>query len=250
MAQPKAACQLIIFGERTGTDLPGVLRDIAQAGYDGFEGGGPGTMSAAHMNALLGELGLQLAGVHSGYDDSLQDLDATLSYMDALDCRLLMCSGVGDTKGGLAAYERAAEVFNQVGRRCQEHGIRFCYHNHSWEFQTYDGVRALDRLYELTDPRYVYLCVDVYWVAHGGSDPAAFLQQHLDRIGTVHFKDMGEDGSFAEIGQGTLDFPAMMEVLSAKPDLDWIIVEQDRTRRTPEESIALSRQYMRDELGL
>jgi len=249
MAQPQVACQLIVFGERPRTDLPGVLRAIAQAGYDGFEGGGPGALSAAQMKALLEELGLQLAGVHSGYD-GLQDLDATLSYMDALDCRLLMCSGVGDTKRGLAAYESAADVFNRVGRRCQERGIRFCYHNHSWEFQTYDGVRALDRLYELTDPRCVHLCVDVYWVAHGGADPAAFLQQHLDRIGTVHFKDMGEDGSFAEIGQGTLDFSAMMEVLSTKPDLEWIVVEQDRTRRTPEESIALSRQYMREELGL
>jgi sugar phosphate isomerase/epimerase len=96
----------------------------------------------------------------------------------------------------------------------------------------------------------VYLCVDVYWVAHGGADPVAFLQKHLDRIGTVHFKDMALDGSFAEVGQGTLDFPGMMEVLATRPDLGWIIVEQDRTSRSPEESISLSRQYMRGELGL
>ncbi|MFL7811145.1 MAG: hypothetical protein AB8I80_21075 [Anaerolineae bacterium] len=42
----------------------------------------------------------------------------------------------------------------------------------------------------------------------------------------------------------------MMEVLSAKPDLEWIIVEQDRTTRTPKESITLSRQYMQEELDL
>jgi sugar phosphate isomerase/epimerase len=248
MAQPQVACQLIVFGGRDRTDLPGVLREVAAAGYDGYEAG-PGEMDIAELKTLLQELDLKLAGVHTGYE-GLQDLEDILSYMDALDCHLLMCSGVGSREDGLDAYERAAEVFNDAGRRCQEHGIRFCYHNHSWEFQTYGGVRALDRLYELTDPRYVYLCVDVYWVAHGGDDPAAFLQKHLDRIGTVHFKDMGEDGSFAEVGQGTLDFPAMMEVLSAKPDLDWIIVEQDRTTRTPKESIALSRQYMQEELDL
>jgi sugar phosphate isomerase/epimerase len=248
MAQPQVACQLIVFGGRDRTDLPGVLREVAAAGYDGYEAG-PGEMGTAELKTLLQELDLKLAGVHTGYE-GLQDLEDILSYMDALDCRLLMCSGVGSRDEGLEAYERAAEVFNDAGRRCQEHGIRFCYHNHSWEFEVFDGVRALDRLYELTDPRYVYLCVDVYWVAHGGDDPAAFLQKHLDRIGTVHFKDMGEDGSFAEVGQGTLDFPAMMEVLSAKPDLDWIIVEQDRTTRTPKESIALSRQYMQEELDL
>jgi sugar phosphate isomerase/epimerase len=227
MAQPQVACQLIVFGGRDRTDLPGVLREVAAAGYDGFEAG-PEEMDTAEIKALLDELDLKLAGVHTGYE-GLQDLEDILSYMDALDCHLLMCSGVGSRDEGLAAYERAAEVFNDAGRRCQENGIRFCYHNHSWEFQTYGGVRALDRLYELTDPRYVYLCVDVYWVAHGGDDPAAFLRKHLDRIGAVHFKDMGQDGAFLEIGQGTLDFAAMMKVLSA---------------------IALSRQYRQEELDL
>ena len=133
MAQPQVACQLIVFGKRAQTDLPGVLREVATAGYDGFEGGGPGAMSVSQMKALLDELGLQLAGVHTGYE-GLQDLEATLDYMDALDCRLLMCSGVGSREDGLEAYERAAEVFNDVGRRCQERGIRFCYHNHAWEY--------------------------------------------------------------------------------------------------------------------
>ena len=141
MARPHVAGQLIVFGGRDRTDLPGVLGEVAAAGYDGFEGGGPSEMSATEMKALLQELGLQLAGVHTGYE-GLPALEATLDYMNALDCRLLMCSGVGSRQGGLGAYERAAEVFNDVGRRCQERGICFCYHNHSWEFETYGGVRA------------------------------------------------------------------------------------------------------------
>jgi len=246
MGKPEIACQLIIFGRRNRDDLPGVLKEVADAGYAGIEGGGAG--DAEEMRKLMDGLGLKLAGAHSGFG-SFETLDETISYMKAMDCKLLMCSGVGDTKRGLVAYEEAAEVFNDVGRRCREEGIKFCYHNHSWEFQKFDGVTALERLYELTDPRYVHLCVDVYWVQHGGESPVEFLRKYLDRVGTVHFKDMKDD-TFAEVGQGIVDFPGIMEVLSEKADMEWIIVEQDRTQRTPEESIRMSRQYIKDKLGL
>lgn len=248
MAKPKIACQLIIFGPRGGEDLPGVLKDVAEAGYAGIEGGGPNSRSAEEMKELLDSSGLKLAGVHSGFGN-YGDLDDTIAYMKAMDCRLLMCSGVGDTSKGLAAYEEAAETFNDVGRLCREEGIKFCYHNHSWEFQKFDGVVALDRLYELTDPRFVHACVDVYWVQHGGESPAEFLKKHLDRVATVHFKDMKDD-TFAEVGQGIIDFPGIMEALSGKEDLEWIIVEQDTTQRTAKESVNMSRQYIKEKLGL
>jgi hypothetical protein len=139
--QPQIACQTIVFGARPRQDLPGVLREIVPqqnggsataAGYAGFEGGGPGAMPVAEMKALLADMDLKLAGVHTGYE-GLADLDEIVPYMQALDCQLLMCSGVDDRQGGLAAYEAAADTFNAVGRRCSAEGVRFCYHNHPEE---------------------------------------------------------------------------------------------------------------------
>lgn len=249
MGKLDVACQLIIFGARGEQDLPGVLKEVAEAGYTGIEGTSPGTMETSKLKKLMKDLGLKLAGVHTGFG-SFDDLDKTISYMKDMDCNLFMISGVGDTSAGLSAYEKAADVFNEVGRKCHDAGIKFCYHNHSWEFQKFNGVTALDRLYELTDSKYVHLCVDVYWVKHGGESPANFLRKNLDRLATVHFKDMAQDGDFAEIGQGIIDFPSIMKVLSDKKDIEWIIVEQDRTKRTPKESITISRQYIKEKLGL
>jgi len=246
MGKAKVACQLIVFGPRNKDDLPAVLKEVAEAGYAGIEGGGPEGRSAEEMKELLGDL--KLAGVHEGYGN-FDNLDETIEYMKEMDCKLLMCSGVGDTKRGIVAYEEAAEVFNDIGRQCRKEGIKFCYHNHSWEFAKFDGVTALDRLYELTDPKFVNLCVDVYWVLHGGESPAEFLKKNLDRVATVHFKDMKDD-TFAEVGQGIVDFPGIMDVLSAKDDLEWVIVEQDTTSRTPLESATMSRQYIKEKLGL
>ena len=248
MGKPKIACQLIVFGGRDKEDLSGVLKEVAEAGYAGVEGTAPGVMDTKELRKLMDDLGLKLAGIHCGFG-ALDQLDSNLSYMKEMGSKLLMVSGVGDTKKGLAAYEKAAETFNKVGRRCREEGITFCYHNHSFEFKTFDGVTGLSRLYELIDPKYVRTCVDVYWVQHGGESPAEFLEKHLDRVATVHFKDMKDD-TFAEVGQGIVDFPGIMEALSHKSDLDWIIVEQDRTQRTPLESITMSRKYIRERLGL
>ena len=248
MGRPKIACQLIVFRGRDREDLPGVLKEVAEAGYAGIEGTAPGVMNTGELRRLMDSLGLQLAGVHCGFA-ALDELDSNLSYMKEMDSKLLMVSGVGDAKRGLVAYEAAAEILNEVGRQCYEEGITLCYHNHSFEFKSFDGVTGLSTLYELTDPEYVRACVDVYWVQHGGKSPAAFLRKHLDRVATVHFKDMKDD-TFAEVGQGIVDFASIMEVLSDKEELEWIIVEQDRTQRTPGESITMSRQYIKEELGL
>ena len=110
----QVACQLIIFGNQPEQDLPGVLKTVADAGYAGIEGGAGGPRSAAEMRQLLDSYGLRLAGAHTGYG-GLQDVDAMLDYMEVLDSKLLMVSGVADHRRGLVAYDEAAEVFNHVG---------------------------------------------------------------------------------------------------------------------------------------
>ena len=247
MGKPNVACQLIIFGARGGQDLPGVLKEVSEAGYAGIEGGT--SPDVVKTKKLMDDFGLKLAGVHTGYG-GFDNLSETIAYLKAMNSNLYMISGVGDTSKGISAYEETAKVFNEVGRKCYNEGIKFCYHNHSWEFQKYDGIVALDRLYELTDPKYVHLCVDVYWVQHGGESPVDFLKKHLDRVATIHFKDMFPDKGFAEIGQGIINFPGIMKVLSEKKDLEWVIVEQDNTKRTPQESVTISRKYIKENLGL
>jgi len=247
MGKPNVACQLIIFGARGGEDFPGVLKELSEAGYAGIEGGT--SPDVVKTKKLMDDFGLKLAGVHTGYG-GFDNLNETITYLKAMNSNLYMISGVGDTSKGISAYEETAKVFNEVGRKCYDEGIKFCYHNHSWEFQKYDGVVALDRLYELTDPKYVHLCVDVYWVQHGGESPVDFLKKNLDRVATVHLKDMFPDKGFAEIGQGIIDFPGIMKVISEKKDLEWVIVEQDNTKRTPKESVTISRKYIKEKLGL
>jgi sugar phosphate isomerase/epimerase len=200
-----------------------------------------------------------------------------IEYMSALGGKFIMVSGVGDHQTeGLRAYEQAAGLFNEAGRKCRDGGLQFCYHNHSWEFAEYDrasgnevpagtpgAVTGLERLYELTDPQLVKGCVDVYWVQHGGRDPAEFLARYRDRIGYPHLKDMRylgaeprrqgrlerEEATFVELGRGEVDFPAIWRVLEPL-DLPWAVYEQDRSDLPPGEAAAISRRYLKEALGL
>ena len=247
----RVGAQPIIYGQRNATDLPGVLREIKRAGYDGFESGNLyARYSKSEVRDLLDSAGLAVSGVHSGFGDVADTgkVESAIEFLKDVGARALMVSGVGDLKQGLAAYDHAIEVFERAGRLCRSEGIDFCYHNHAWEFDPIDGTVPMHYLCERTDPALVKLCIDVYWVHVGGEDPAAFIRRYEDRAVYFHFKD-GFKGRFTELGRGEVDFDRLMpEVRRLSPE--WVVYEQDRTEIEPEESLRISRQFMRDRLQL
>lgn len=249
MPKYQIGCQPIIYGKRASEDFPGVLAELSEAGYDGVETGNltAGGRTIDEAKALLRRHNLKHAGVHTGYVN-LEQFDELIQFTAAMGCRYLMASGT-DGRDSLDDYKRAAETFNEVGRRCNNAGVKFCYHNHSWEFKDFGGTNGLVTLYESTDPKLVHACVDTYWVKHGGQDPAAFLRKYINRVAYLHFKDMNKDGSFGEVGHGILDWKGIMEALKGA-NVEWLTVEQDRTDKTPKESITMSCRYMRETLGV
>jgi sugar phosphate isomerase/epimerase len=114
-----------------------------------------------------------------------------------------------------------------------------CYHNHDFEFNQFDGEYLLDLLYANTDPALVQAEIDGYWVQHSGIDPVAYITKYADRTPLVHLKDMTNDGTrfFAEVGTGIVDIDG---IIAAATSAKWLIVEQDQSRSTPMESIAIS----------
>jgi len=249
MARPKVGCQPIIFGGHDEYGLAGMLKAMADAGYDGVEMGPPRSPEAKdELRRLLDEHGLEVLGSHTGYE-RLDRLEANLRFLGDFGASLLMISGTGDRAAGAASYAAAAGVLNDCGRRAAEAGVTLCYHNHSWEFHdAFDEGCGMDILLRELDPACAKLCVDVYWIYDGGRDPAAFLEQWKDRVAVVHLKDRKND-TFCEVGQGELDFKAIFEVLGPL-GLPWVVTEQDRTDKDPAVSIKMSRDYLREAIGI
>jgi sugar phosphate isomerase/epimerase len=250
MAAPRIGVQLIVYRGREQEDLTGVLAEVRRARYDGIEAGNLSSIAPATVvRQMLADHRLVMSGVHTGYGDleASDRLQSHLEFLQAVGARYLICSGVAPGEG-IEAYEKAAETFNRVGEQCQQAGLVFCYHNHDWEFKTFNGVKAIHRLAEITDPALVQLCVDVYWVTIGGEVPREFIRRYAGRAQYFHFKD-GAKGSFIELGQGTIDLSAARDA-ALEAGAEWIIAEQDRSDKEPGQSIAESREYMKSHLGL
>ncbi len=245
MILPKVGAQLLVFGKKydinKDTDL--ILDCVRKAGYDAVEGG---AADAALYRRKLDSRGLVYGGSHTGLQ-GLLDVQPLVKYLKIVGGSDLCNSALMDWNARtLADYKTGIEVLNRAGRQLRDEDIRLHYHNHDFEFQKVDGDKTgMDLLLEGLDPRFVDLCVDVAWVTVAGLDAAAFLKQHKDRIGYLHFKD--HDGqSWIELGQGRVDWPAVMKVLPELTKVRWVMIEQDSTQIDPCDSATISRKFLRD----
>lgn len=256
--KPRVGIQLIVFGQKPREDLEGVMKAAKDAGYDGIETGNLARGSDKDFPGLFKSHGLALTGVHAGYGEfeDMEKVKSNVEYLNRMDARYLMCSGVagGDS---LESYQRSAETFNRVGEYCRQHGASFCYHNHNWEFKRFNDpergeVVAMHELCALTDPQNVKLCIDVYWVAVGGEDPAAFVRRYANRAAYFHFKDgewepgtPGKATRFLELGHGKVDLRAALDA-ALEQNPEWIVTEQDTPNgRDPAVCARESRDYLR-----
>jgi sugar phosphate isomerase/epimerase len=83
-----------------------------------------------------------------------------------------------------------------------------------------------------SDPENVKLELDVYWAVFAGVDPLDYLRRYAGRIPLVHLKDMAPDRSFANVGEGTLDFPQLART-AEQEGAQWFIVEHDEPGPEP-----------------
>ncbi|MBM3495332.1 MAG: sugar phosphate isomerase/epimerase [Armatimonadetes bacterium] len=255
MTAPRAAIQLIVFGERNRTDLAGVLNDVRAAGFDAIEAG---NLFASHgeknVRSLLERHQLEVCGAHFVYGDYADSakLAANMAYCKALGITNMMCSGVSNTKT-VAGYVESSELFNAIGAQLRDEGLVFNYHNHAWEFDDVGGTNGMTVLSAETDPDVVKFNIDVFWVTVGGASPVAFIEAHAERAGYFHFKDGSKraDGGvdFLELGTGDVDLVGSIEA-ARRAAATWVVAEQDSTKLPHLESATISRRYMLDTLGV
>lgn len=87
-----------------------------------------------------------------------------------------------------------------------------------------DGRRPIDLLLDRADAGLVDWQMDIFWTVHGGADPMVMLEERGERVTSVHVKDRTADGTMVDVGEGVIDFPA---ILSSAMGLRHAYVEHD-----------------------
>lgn len=245
MAKLPIAVQLYTLRDIMPKDVPGTLRAVAELGYDGVEFAGLHGTPPGELRAILDNLGLKVCSAHVALNLLEGDLAREIDTYQMLGCQLLVVPWIGEgLRGDFAALGAA---LNRIAVGVRAAGMRLAYHNHNFELREQGGKTGLDVLVETTDPTAVGFELDCGWVHKAGRDPLTQMRRLAGRLPVIHVKDVAADGDWAEVGQGVIDYTP---IVAAAPSLgvEWLIVEQDTTKRPPLESIGMSIKWLREHM--
>ncbi|KIS28959.1 sugar phosphate isomerase [Arthrobacter sp. SPG23] len=236
------------------------LRKVSAIGYNAVEISQiPMTPeNVAELDRSRSELGMDIAALSVAMEtpkgmpaDSLKDhFDKVVDDARRLDTKLLRIGMLPfPAMKSIHALVDFAKQANEYAERLQEQGIGLYYHNHHIEFAKFDGKYMLDVIAENSPA--MGMEIDVHWVQRGGLDPVRTLEKYAGRTAMVHLKDyrigqmpessftLLESGDFAgfmaefrnvvqfaEVGEGNLDFPAIIPAAEAA-GAQYLLVEQD-----------------------
>lgn len=226
----------------------------------GFSGSGYFGREASDLAALLKQNQLAVPSVHTDLDTLENKMPSLAQAASVLGFEYVVLPALPEERrNSMEAYKKTADLFNKIGRNAVEHGLKFAYHNHGYGLSETEGIIPLQYLIENTDPKWLFLEMDLFWTTAGRADPLEYLGKYPDRYKLMHVKDMKEKKHFSgdggdasqwmelfplicSAGEGVIDLdkiiPKAMEV-----GVEHFIVEQDLVRE-PEIALDKSIDYL------
>ncbi len=238
---------------KTPDDIAKTLAKVKAIGYEAVQISGFGPCDPAEIAKMLKGEGVACVSTHTSLERLVEELDGFIEEHRLWDCGHTAIASMPSefhNPDGIPAFAAKAD---DLGAKLAEAGITLAYHNHNFEFAKTGGKTWLEIIYDNADPKNLQAELDTYWVQAGGGDPAEWIRKYTGRLSVLHIKDMiiadGNQQRFAEIGEGNLNWPA---ILAAANDagVEWYCVEQDDCYdRDPFDSLKISLENLH-EMGL
>lgn len=262
----KFGCQTFtweMLGDAWNGGPDDLVAAIAAGGYAGIEITatmiGPYAGRAADFARRLDAAGLALVAFAMGSDGGFTeparaaaDLEAVRRWVEfaahfpgaavSLGSATAMSEGARDDKFALAAevYNRAAEIGQAAGVAVAVHPSS---HRNTLLFDRAD----YDRIFGLLEPQVGWV-PDTGHILRGGQAIGDTLAAHRDRVRYLHLKDVDARGTWAMLGEGACDVPAVIAAVRRAPRFNgWIVVEEesDAAASDPAAAVRANRETLR-----
>jgi sugar phosphate isomerase/epimerase len=199
-------------------DFPGVLKEIAAAGFQTIELCSPvgyadsgfaglAKFKGAELRSILQDAGLTCVSSHFSINELRKDQDGRIAWAkDAGLTQMLVPSLSGPKNPTMDDVKRAADEYNRMGERAALAGIVQGLHNEDFEMTTVDGKRTYDILFQLLDPKFVKFQFQVSTIS-AGYDAAEYFVKYPGRFISMHVQGWSAvTRQIVPVGQDTLDW--------------------------------------------
>ena len=246
--------QLYSLRDQFQKDVPGTLALARSFGFTYVELAGTYGQSPEQFKTLLEQNGLKAVAGHFAYEQYRDDPEAIARQANAMGLKYAGCAWIphqGDFDE--KTCREAIQVFNHAGAVLAQHGLKFFYHVHGFEFQPYGSGTLLDLLMTETKPQFVNFEMDIFWIVFPGQDPVRLLEKYGKRWQLMHLKDMkrglqtgaltgGTDvRNDVPLGQGQIDLPSLLRA-AKRVGLKYYFIEDEAP--TSVEQIPQSLRYL------
>lgn len=253
MATPQKPIAVQMYSLRNAGSLDQQLKIVHDAGVGAVETVGTQGVSAPELKQLLDRYAIKAISSHVPLAELRKDLPGVVAFNRSIGNTTLVVPYLDakDRPTDAAGWTALGQELGRISKQVRAEGMRLAYHNHDFELVDFNGRTGLELLFAAAGPD-LQTELDLAWVARAGYDPAVMLGKFRGRLFAVHAKDNApkgqaeDEGGFAAIGQGVLDWNAILPA-AATAGVQWYIIEHDQPR-DPAKVIKTGADYLRDHL--
>lgn len=248
------ALQLYSLRDEISKDYNGVITKVGEMGYTAVESadysdGKFYNRTPEEFKSDLSKAGLVFLSSHTNrelsdvelasknFTEALKWWDQAIDAHKTAGVQYIVDPWISVPKT-LKDLQTYCEYLNEIGKKCQEKGLKFGYHNHAHEFTKIEDKMMYDYMLENTNPEYVFFEMDVYWTVRGQQSPVEYFKKYPGRFTLLHIKDDKELGESGMVG-----FDAILKNTD-KAGTKYLIVEVEKYDYAPLESVKISLDYL------
>ncbi|MDV3434234.1 sugar phosphate isomerase/epimerase [Stenotrophomonas sp. C2852] len=229
------------------------LKIVHDAGVHAVETVGTQNTSATELKQLLDRYSIKAISSHVPLAELRGNLDGVVAFNRSIGNTTLVVPYLDakDRPTDAAGWTALGQELGRLAKQVRGKDMRLAYHNHDFELVDFDGRTGLELLFAAAGPD-LQTELDLAWVARAGLDPAVMLAKLRGHVFAVHAKDNApkgqaqDEGGFAAVGQGVLDWNAILPAAAAA-GVHWYIIEHDQPR-DPAKVIQTGADYLREHL--